>query len=196
MSVKTCLECGGPIPEDKHANTRICGDTCRKARNVKRQRQWVKENPDYRKQHYQRNKEHVSRVKKIYRESHREASREQSRRWREENSERHRYLCKRWVKNNPERVRAWVNKRRALKASAFVEDVDIAVLLERDGKVCHICGGEIDPCLSWPDTSSVSVDHVKPLSKGGEHSYANCKSAHLGCNMSKGNKVDFELSKE
>ena len=30
-----------------------------------------------------------------------------------------------------------------------------------------------------------SIDHIVPLSKGGEHSYANCALAHTGCNSAK-----------
>ena len=44
--------------------------------------------------------------------------------------------------------------------------------------------------LHWPDRRSPSVDHVVPLSRGGDDTLANVKLSHLTCNLSKGNRVE------
>lgn len=86
-----------------------------------------------------------------------------------------------WRKANPNLVRAYSANRRALKLGAFVESVDITVLFDRDRGICGICHGPVAE-------SERSIDHVAPLSRGGDHSYANTQLAHRRCNSSKGNR--------
>lgn len=52
-------------------------------------------------------------------------------------------------------------------------------VLERDSRVCHLCG------LGGADT----VDHVLPHSLGGDSSMENLKAAHEECNMRRGNDI-------
>lgn len=77
---------------------------------------------------------------------------------------------------------------RARKRAVFVEDVDVLVVADRAGWVCGICGQHIDRNLKWPNVGSLSLDHVKPISRGGFHCYANCQPAHFFCNSSKSNR--------
>ena len=51
-------------------------------------------------------------------------------------------------------------------------------ILRRDSYVCHLCG----------KPGADSVDHLVPVSKGGNDSAINLKAAHLSCNMSRGNR--------
>lgn len=55
-------------------------------------------------------------------------------------------------------------------------------VFERDGWRCGLCGGHVEP-------EDASLDHVVPLSKGGEHSYANTQCTHWKCNNTKGAKI-------
>lgn len=127
-------------------------------------------------------------------------------RWLRENRERRRQYERDWYQANRERIAArerarreanpqeWhalkqlhYDKRRALKLAAYVEDVDPLVVLERDDGVCGICGGDVDPF-------DFQVDHVIPLSRGGEHSYANVQVAHESCNKAKYDRLPDELA--
>jgi hypothetical protein len=81
-------------------------------------------------------------------------------------------------------------KRRIRLSSQFIEDVNPLVMAKRDNWICHICSGQIDQTLKYPNRYSLSVDHVIPLSKGGSHGYDNCKSSHWICNCLKSDKVD------
>lgn len=78
--------------------------------------------------------------------------------------------------------------RRGRLREAFVEHVNRIRVYERDGWVCGICDEPVDRTLAWPDPRSPSLDHVIPLAKGGEHSYANTQLAHLRCNTQKGDR--------
>lgn len=79
-------------------------------------------------------------------------------------------------------------RRKRAQEGTQVERVSLSRVAERDGWVCSICGQPVvrnasEVRLQW------SLDHVVPLSKGGAHTYENCKLAHRGCNSAKGNKV-------
>jgi 5-methylcytosine-specific restriction endonuclease McrA len=77
-----------------------------------------------------------------------------------------------------EDARVAASARRARIRDQFVEDVHHLVVLELDDGVCGICGEDVDPF-------GFDVDHIFPLSKGGEHSYANTQAAHPSCNNRK-----------
>lgn len=82
-----------------------------------------------------------------------------------------------------EALRVRVARRKARKLAAFVENVHPLVLLERDDGACGICGEDVDPfCFH--------MDHIRPLAKGGKHSYANTQLAHPKCNLQKGARYD------
>lgn len=68
--------------------------------------------------------------------------------------------------------------RRARKRDLFVEKVYRPKVFKRDGGICGICHKAVDPA-NW------HLDHIRPLSRGGEHSYANTQVAHPACNQRK-----------
>ena len=91
------------------------------------------------------------------------------------------------------RIRRAEYKRKARKRDAFVEVVEWAEVMGRGKWTCHLCNESIPREAKWPDPMFGTVDHVIPLAEGGQHSYANCKPAHLRCNCSKGSKPIGQL---
>lgn len=77
------------------------------------------------------------------------------------------------------------NRYAAQRTERYVESVDLYTVFESGGGVCAVCEQSIDPALRGPHPLSFSLDHAIPLSKGGEHSYANVRAVHLYCNNSK-----------
>lgn len=81
--------------------------------------------------------------------------------------------------------------RRAVERSVTAERVDPFVVFERDGWSCRMCGivtpkskrGTYEP-------DAPELDHIKPLSKGGEHSYANTQCACRRCNGLKSDRFE------
>ena len=106
--------------------------------------------------------------------------------WRLDNLERSRESKRNWSSQNPDKTLATRHRRIARERAMFVEDVDRMTLMERDSWTCKLCGLPIDSGLKFPHPLSQSIDHVMPVSKGGEHSYANTQAAHLNCNIRKG----------
>lgn len=86
------------------------------------------------------------------------------------------------TKRKRDRVRA----RHALTSSADgyvrIEHIDRDVVFVRDRGICYLCGKSVDP-------SDWHLDHVIPLSKGGDHLYENVKVTHPLCNLKKGNRL-------
>lgn len=90
-------------------------------------------------------------------------------------------------RQNPEKAALHTRQRRTRRREGWVESVHPLVVLERDDGVCGICGRDVDPFR-------FHVDHIVPLSRGGEHSYANCQVAHPSCNRSKFTKLPDEVA--
>jgi 5-methylcytosine-specific restriction endonuclease McrA len=94
--------------------------------------------------------------------------------------ERERQTSRRERDNHAARER----RRRGRKSDVHVEDVEPLVVLEMHDGVCGLCGGDVDPLR-------FDVDHIIPIARGGEHSYANTQPAHPSCNYSKQDRYAF-----
>ena len=62
-------------------------------------------------------------------------------------------------------------------------------IYERDGFVCQLCDGPVDPMLPWTDRWSATLDHIVPYSLGGPDDPENLRLAHRSCNSRRGVKV-------
>ncbi len=136
---------------------------------------------------YQANRAAQSEYNRAYYQENRERHAELGRAWREKNAEPMRAYMREYYEANVDRFNQYGVKRRASKRDQFVEHVNSLVVLERDDGVCGICGGDVDPL-------DFHVDHIIPLSRGGEHSYANTQAAHPFCNLSKHDRLPDEVA--
>lgn len=84
------------------------------------------------------------------------------------------------------RKRRGKHNARARRYGVRYETVDARKVYARDGWRCGICHLKVDKHLAAPHFMSASLDHVVPLSLGGEHTYANTQCAHWICNTRKG----------
>ena len=76
-------------------------------------------------------------------------------------------------------------RRAALKRSLTTESVVRDVVFDRDGGKCHLCGKQLRR-EDW------HLDHIIPLSRGGEHSYKNVAVSCPGCNLLKRARLSTE----
>lgn len=80
--------------------------------------------------------------------------------------------------------------RRARERTATIESVDRRVVFRRDDWRCHLCGDMTrKDLIGTKHPLAPEVDHIVPIAKGGEHTYANTACAHRRCNLTKGAKV-------
>ncbi len=94
---------------------------------------------------------------------------------------------------------AWTKDKRlrTIKYKLIDRDIDVHKLYDRDQGICWLCGEKCDFSDHTLDERGnfivgqnyPSIDHVKPLSKGGQHSWDNVKLAHHYCNTLKSNKT-------
>jgi 5-methylcytosine-specific restriction endonuclease McrA len=85
---------------------------------------------------------------------------------------------RRWIAANQERRTDAEARRRALKSGAKSERINRKAVWETCNGICHICQRPADP-TDW------HLDHIIPLSRGGDHTYANVAVSHPMCNMRK-----------
>jgi 5-methylcytosine-specific restriction endonuclease McrA len=83
----------------------------------------------------------------------------------------------------------YAQTRRAVMLDAFVETVDSVSVFERCGYICQMCGITCPKDAVWPAKDFPTLDHIIPLAKGGEHSYANTELLCLDCNNHKNDKI-------
>lgn len=80
-------------------------------------------------------------------------------------------------------------RKRYLRQFAF----DPMAVFERDGWTCYLCGTPTPPALRGLNLpTSPEVDHVAPISRGGEHSEVNAKCSCRKCNNQKKAKTPAE----
>lgn len=79
-----------------------------------------------------------------------------------------------------------------LRGAAVGEPPSLWAVFERDGGTCALCRAEVDRSIRWPNGQSASVDHIVPISRGGNDGFDNVQLAHLVCNISKNDRLPGE----
>ena len=101
------------------------------------------------------------------------------------------YCSTRCATRTNNRVKFYRRKRK-IDVAMMDKTITLAKLYKRDGGVCYLCGGHCD-WMDFLQTDAAfiagddypSIDHVQPLSKGGQHSWDNVRLAHRRCNSLK-----------
>lgn len=87
---------------------------------------------------------------------------------------------------HPDKYKEDSEMRRAKQKKVRVERVNRRTVYRRDGGCCYLCGDPVE-------FKKMHLEHKIPLSKGGEHSYANCATSCSDCNLRKGVRLPEEL---
>lgn len=97
-------------------------------------------------------------------------------------------VIREWQQQNPRYAdvkRQWTAARRARKASLPTYEVS-----ERDWR--RLCQRHDNRCAYCGARSKLTMDHVVPIDRGGQHSIGNLLPACGSCNSSKGPKLLVE----
>lgn len=98
-----------------------------------------------------------------------------------------RFCSRKCQKRAGDRVRTM--RRRALVVLEAAEFVDPLNVFERDRWRCQLCGVKTPQSLRGKiNDRAPELDHIEPLSAGGEHSYRNTQCACRKCNLTKGTR--------
>lgn len=105
----------------------------------------------------------------------------------------------RWVKHDPNgfcspkcntaAVRKERNgNRRAARRGGSSERFTLREIAERDGWRCHLCGGKVPDRKYAARDKDPTIDHLIPVSAGGDDIRSNVALAHNRCNWERGNQ--------
>lgn len=85
-------------------------------------------------------------------------------------------------------------RRRAAKRGGASEPYTLAEIAERDRSRCALCGGRVAMKQVVPHPKAPTIDHVVPVSEGGDDTRANVQLAHFRCNSVKGPRGSQQLA--
>lgn len=88
--------------------------------------------------------------------------------------------------------RAVKQMRNAFRRGAPADTGEVVLareVFERDGWVCQLCGEPVLPFIRGLHPRQATLDHIVPVSHGGEHVASNLQLAHLGCNSAKRDRM-------
>ena len=113
---------------------------------------------------------------------------------------KHKYCSKKCADKAQEKVyRKNSTTRRALrKTNGHVEKINPEDIFNRDGWKCQLCGKKVSKGLyktkgTKRHAGAPSLDHIVPLSRGGEHTKINVQCTCYACNMKKNNKIKGQM---
>ena len=91
-------------------------------------------------------------------------------------------VCSQRAESSTKHIKARLRQKRLLDNTVVIELVTASYLYRRDGGKCQICKRKVNMKLKHPHPMSASIDHIIPVSKGGEHTKKNTRLAHMICN--------------
>ena len=99
--------------------------------------------------------------------------------YRLKNKERDRLYAARWRKDNPDIVKETFRRHSARRRGApVVERIHKKAIIARDNSTCYLCSRVLTP-------NEITLDHVVPVSRGGNHTNDNLRVACRPCNSGK-----------
>ena len=90
-------------------------------------------------------------------------------------------------------MRAARKRAKVRRRFEVVEMFDASEIFERDGFRCQICNRALKVGAVVPDPMAPTIDHILPVSKGGQHTRANVRAAHFICNSLRSNVGTAQL---
>jgi 5-methylcytosine-specific restriction endonuclease McrA len=145
----------------------------------------------YRKNYYKEKKEEIRVKHKQYYIKNKEKILNNQKKYRQENPDIIRNEQKEYGKTESGKAKRLSSRQRhrAQKMGATVEDFTSQEVFIRDRYICQACGIKTRPDYKNPNHSKYpNLDHIIPLSKGGEHSKRNTQCLCHQCNISKGSR--------
>lgn len=85
-------------------------------------------------------------------------------------------------------------RRRALQRNAYRAPVRRRDIYSRDDYTCKLCNEPLNMDEKVPHPLAPTIDHVRPLARGGTHEPGNVQAAHFLCNSTKSDRWDTQAA--
>ena len=148
-------------------------------RSVKK---YIQKNKETKKKYYKENSDRSKELRKKRYEEHKEREKEKMKEYR--NSE----------KGRESKFKSYL-KRRSCKQKVSFSSVQRKRLLDRDNWTCQSCGIKVHDkhTGNWNTPDKAHIDHIIPLTKGGNSESSNLQVLCRTCNISKKDKINKQL---
>lgn len=184
-----CKYCGSQFKETRDRPNNFCSKSCSsryKAHEMTLSQMLEKEiNEDFNKKLHEEYKEKLKELEALRRRIERERRCEECGRY-FESSNGKKFCsdkCRNKVRNRGKEKRLYKNGKPDLS-------ITLTKLYMRDKGVCQICGRQIDFDCDSNDDHYPSIDHIRPIAKGGRHEWNNVQLACRICNALKKDEWD------
>jgi len=170
---------GKPCPKGHLADRFVSTGTCSKCLQIKG-KEWKSK---------EENKEKCRKISKEYRSKNLKKCLIKGREWYEKNKEKRKIINKLWKKENPEARRIYEHKRRAKKRKAGGSHTrgQIKALIIIQSNKCAFCFSKL---------RKYHIDHIYPISRGGNNDIRNIQILCVDCNQRKHNKDPIVFAQE
>ena len=166
-----CVSCGVQTAPVRRGRPRKYCRPCAKVAVREKQREW-----------YVRNKQITFARARLWKSKNPEKVAASCRRHYERHRDRINAVTRAWEKRNPEKKKEYRLRHVARRRTQTVEPVDRRSIWLAYSERCGICGKRVS-------LADMHLDHIVPLSKGGDHSPWNVQPAHELCNKRKHTKT-------
>jgi 5-methylcytosine-specific restriction endonuclease McrA len=198
--LKTCSKCGIEKELSQfHFKNKTKGTyrgeckLCQHKRQDKYRKTNQKKISDRNKQYYKNNVEKFSEKNRYYYEANTEKINESSKKRYQNNAERIRERQRQYfqTENGKRAIENGYLKRRSYKNKVHFTPLDRSKLLDRDNWECQCCGIKVHDRRTgdWNTYDKAHIDHVVPISHGGNSEPSNLQVLCRTCNLSKSNKI-------
>lgn len=186
-STAVCLNCGKPFRESRDRPNTFCSSKCSGKYYGRIKTIETAERKDVNPKHIERLKELRKEIKEIQYIIDHERRCTECGKWFMPAGTGRRLYCSEECARKADNRR---HDKRLYKNGKADMTITLTKLYMRDGGVCQICGKHIDFDRDSNSDDYPSIDHIKPLSKGGLHVWDNVQLACRRCNALKGDKWD------
>lgn len=186
-STAVCLNCGKPFRESRDRPNTFCSSKCSGKYYGRIRTIETAERKDVNPKHIERLKELQKEIKEIQYIIDHERRCAECGKWFMPSGTRRRLYCSEECARKADNRR---HDKRLRKNGKADMTITLTKLYMRDGGVCQICGKHIDFDRDSNSDDYPSIDHIKPLSRGGLHIWDNVQLACRRCNALKGDKWD------